>query len=71
MPFKPKNEPFPLPRELYPPDWFRRLTAAEVFPGRPEAPAEIDLGCGDGGFLVARAGRHPERNFLGVERLLG
>lgn len=34
-------------------------------------PVEIDLGCGDGSFLVAYARRHPERNFLGVERLLG
>jgi tRNA (guanine-N7-)-methyltransferase len=36
-----------------------------------EAPVEVDLGCGDGGFLLRYAPRHPERNFLGVERLLG
>ena len=34
-------------------------------------PLEVELGSGDGSFLVNYAGRHPERNFLGVERLLG
>jgi tRNA (guanine-N7-)-methyltransferase len=32
---------------------------------------EVELGCGDGSFLVAYAKQNPERNFLGVERLLG
>ncbi|MBL9155484.1 MAG: tRNA (guanosine(46)-N7)-methyltransferase TrmB [Verrucomicrobiales bacterium] len=71
MPFKSKNEPFPFPNELYPDDWFRRLTPEEIFPGRPEAPVEVDLGCGDGSFLLAMARQYPERQFLGVERLLG
>ena len=34
-------------------------------------PTELEIGCGDGGFLLEHAQRHPERNFLGVERLLG
>jgi tRNA (guanine-N7-)-methyltransferase len=34
-------------------------------------PLEADLGSGDGSFLVEYARRHPERNFIGVERLLG
>jgi len=34
-------------------------------------PLEIELGCGDGSFLAEYARRHPERNFIGVERLLG
>ena len=34
-------------------------------------PTELEIGCGDGGFLLEYAQRHPERNFLGVERLLG
>ncbi len=38
--------------------------------GRP-APVEVDLGSGDGGFLMRYAQLHPERNFLGIERLLG
>jgi tRNA (guanine-N7-)-methyltransferase len=31
----------------------------------------VDLGCGDGAFLCALAQRMPEKNFLGIERLLG
>ena len=53
-----------------PPDYFRRLRREEIFPG-PTRPLEIDLGCGDGGFLVALAARHSDRDFLGIERLLG
>jgi tRNA (guanine-N7-)-methyltransferase len=34
-------------------------------------PLEVELGCGDASFLVEYARRHPERNFIGVERLLG
>jgi tRNA (guanine-N7-)-methyltransferase len=34
-------------------------------------PLEVELGCGDATFLVEYAARHPEHNFLGVERLLG
>ncbi len=32
---------------------------------------EVELGCGDASFLVEYARRHPDRNFIGVERLLG
>jgi tRNA (guanine-N7-)-methyltransferase len=39
---------------------------AEIF-DRP-APVEVEIGCGDGAFLLAVARRHPERNFLGLER---
>jgi tRNA (guanine-N7-)-methyltransferase len=34
-------------------------------------PLEVELGCGDASFLVEWARLHPERNFIGVERLLG
>ena len=34
-------------------------------------PLEVELGSGDGSFLVNYAKLHPEHNFLGVERLLG
>ena len=34
-------------------------------------PLEVELGCGDASFLVEWAQRHLERNFIGVERLLG
>jgi tRNA (guanine-N7-)-methyltransferase len=32
---------------------------------------EVELGCGDASFLAEYAAQHPERNFIGVERLLG
>jgi tRNA (guanine-N7-)-methyltransferase len=46
-----------------------RLGLARLFP-KPQ-PLEVELGCGDASFLVEYARRHPERNFIGVERLLG
>jgi tRNA (guanine-N7-)-methyltransferase len=45
------------------------LDLAELFP-KPQ-PLEVELGCGDASFLVEYARRHPEKNFIGVERLLG
>ncbi len=47
----------------------RRLEPADLFPG--VRPLEVELGSGDGSFLVNYAKSRPERNFLGVERLLG
>lgn len=55
--------------ELVPVDYFRELGHAEVC--REGRPLEVDLGCGDGSFLMEMAECHPERDFLGVERLLG
>jgi tRNA (guanine-N7-)-methyltransferase len=55
--------------EFVPPHYFRRLDASELL--CHERPLEVDLGCGDGSFLVEMARHHPERDFLGVERLLG
>jgi tRNA (guanine-N7-)-methyltransferase len=52
-----------------PASFFERLPLAELFPGT--RPLEVELGSGDGSFLVAYAGQHPDRDFLGVERLLG
>lgn len=34
-------------------------------------PLQVELGSGDGSFLVQYAALHPECNFVGVERLLG
>jgi tRNA (guanine-N7-)-methyltransferase len=45
------------------------LDFAQIFM-RP-GPVSIDLGCGDGAFLVALALANPRRNYLGIERLLG
>lgn len=46
-----------------------RLDLSRLF--SKEQPLEVELGSGDGSFLVNYAKLHPERNFLGVERLLG
>ncbi len=45
------------------------LNLSALFPA-PQ-PLEVELGCGDASFLVEWAQRHPEKNFIGVERLLG
>ena len=34
-------------------------------------PLEVEVGCGKGRFLTARAAAHPECEFLGIERMLG
>jgi tRNA (guanine-N7-)-methyltransferase len=52
-----------------PADYFRRYSADDIFGN--DQPLEIDLGCGDGSFLIEMAKHYPDRNFLGVERLLG
>jgi len=35
------------------------------------APLQVDLGCGDGSFLCELAHLHQDKNFLGIERLVG
>lgn len=51
------------------PSILERIDLASLFP-KPQ-PLEVELGCGDGSFLVRYAALHPEHNFFGVERLLG
>src|SRR5215472_10966867 len=46
-----------------------RLDLASLFPTRQSL--DVELGCGDGSFLVDYARLHPKQNFLGIERLLG
>lgn len=58
-----------LPGEFVPTDYFRRLERAGIC--RAGRLLEVDLGCGDGSFLEAMADHYPDRDFLGVERLLG
>jgi tRNA (guanine-N7-)-methyltransferase len=45
------------------------LDVSQFFP--KAQPLEVELGCGDASFLVNHAKAHPERNFIGVERLGG
>ena len=55
--------------ELIPESYVAPLDLEKIF-GRI-APLHVDLGCGDGSFIRALAESMPERNFLGIERLLG
>lgn len=57
--------------EVVPSDYFVEMDPEALFPGRGELPLELDLGCGDGGFLLDMARTFPRRNFLGVERVKG
>lgn len=59
-----------MPPLFVPPDHFRELAPTDIFPD-PSRPLEIDLGCGDGTFLTGMAAHHSDRDFLGVERMLG
>ena len=52
-----------------PDDFFKVLAPSDIFGA--DGPFEVDLGCGDGGFLLQMAAHYPERRFLGIERLLG
>jgi tRNA (guanine-N7-)-methyltransferase len=52
-----------------PVSYVQRLDWRVLFP-KPQ-PIEVELGSGDGSFLANYARLRPERNFLGVERLLG
>ena len=51
------------------PSILEKIDLTALFP-KPR-PLEVELGCGDASFLVEYAQRHPEKNFIGVERLLG
>jgi tRNA (guanine-N7-)-methyltransferase len=55
--------------ELIPEPYLERLDLPKIF--GCDAPLHVDLGCGDGSFLFALAQRTPEKNFLGIERLVG
>ena len=52
-----------------PVSYFERLALTQLF--EKDQPLEVDLGSGDGSFIVHYAQLHPERNFIAVERLLG
>ena len=53
---------------IFPDDWLHPVEPEKLF-GNPR-PLEIDVGCGKGRFLLARAAKQPEANFLGVDRML-
>ena len=51
------------------PSIVERISLPSLFPSGQ--PLEVELGSGDGSFLVKYARLHPGHNFIGVERLLG
>lgn len=57
------------PFEFIPAHYFQKLERSDL--GAEGRALEIDLGCGDGSFLIDLAKQFPERDFIGVERLLG
>ncbi|PYI88021.1 MAG: tRNA (guanosine(46)-N7)-methyltransferase TrmB [Verrucomicrobia bacterium] len=52
-----------------PPSYVERINLDDLFPIR--RPLEVELGSGDGSFIVEWARRNPDKNFIAVERLLG
>ena len=53
---------------LSPSSWTEKLDLVADY-GR-DAPLVLDIGCGKGRFLVSQASKHPELNFLGIDRQL-
>ncbi|MDB6029290.1 MAG: tRNA ((7)-)-methyltransferase [Verrucomicrobiales bacterium] len=46
-----------------------RIEPAQLF--CKQQPLEVELGAGDGSFIIQYTRQHPEHNMIGVERLLG
>jgi tRNA (guanine-N7-)-methyltransferase len=55
--------------EFVPESITQPLDVAQIFVR--SAPLIIDLGCGDGAFLINLAIANPQQNYLGIERLIG
>jgi tRNA (guanine-N7-)-methyltransferase len=53
---------------IFPDDWLHPLPLERWFD--PARPLEIDVGCGKGRFLLARAAAHPDTNLFGIDRML-
>jgi tRNA (guanine-N7-)-methyltransferase len=53
---------------IMPESWLDSLPVESI--SDPRKPLEVDIGCGKGRFLLARAAAHPDVHFLGIERLL-
>jgi tRNA (guanine-N7-)-methyltransferase len=54
---------------IRPSSYVEPLNIHELFP-TPQ-PVEVEIGAGDGSFLIQWAAQNPHTNFLGLERLLG
>jgi tRNA (guanine-N7-)-methyltransferase len=58
----------PASARVFSEDGLTPLPLRELFAN--EAPVEVDVGCGKGRFLLARAKEHPDINYLGIDRML-
>lgn len=54
---------------IFPDQWLDPIDFRKSF-SHPERPFEVDLGCGKGRFLLARSGKCPDVNYLGIDRML-
>ena len=63
------TESFSRAVEFVPANYFAPIDLTKVFPR--SGLLEVDLGCGDGSFLVAGRRKLPDRNYLGIERMPG
>ncbi|MFO0904715.1 MAG: methyltransferase domain-containing protein [Pirellulales bacterium] len=68
----------PIPGPILPPDQWARTALKKLPPPGPidwpslfgrAAPVALDLGCGNGRFVISHAVRHPEFNLLGIDIL--
>lgn len=62
------NRVFPDAHIIHPPPGDEPLLPARYFPATHRL--EVDVGCGRGRFLLARARQHPGTNFLGIDQFL-
>ena len=53
---------------VWPAQWLRPEPVPSWFP--EPRPLEVDVGCGKGRYLLARAAARPDRNLLGIDRML-
>jgi tRNA (guanine-N7-)-methyltransferase len=58
--------------QIHSDDWLSPLPLRNIFGhnGTSERRIEVDIGCGKGRFLLARAASHPDVDFLGIDRML-
>jgi len=54
-----------------PETWTQALSIPSLFPSPAgeDRPLAVDVGCGKGRYLLAIAQKHPEMNFLGIDRM--
>lgn len=65
----PTPSPASTPSLILAPDILQRLDFPALFGS--SAPVELELGAGDGSFLLRHVAQNPGHHFIGVERLLG